>query len=310
MSANVETMFFTRVTPWHGLGTRVEEAPGSKEALVLAGLDWKVVQKPIVTEDGLPVNGFKANIRDRDSQVLGVVTNRYKVVQNEDAFAFTDKLLGEGVTYETAGSLQDGRRTWILAKLPQRYIISGDEITPYLVFMNSHDGTGAIKAAMTPVRVVCQNTLNLALSTAKRSWSTNHTGDIKGQLEDARNTLLYADLYMGELGKAIDRLQQIRLSDQKVYEYINALFPLMDGITEQQKKNLLRLKEEVKTRYFDAPDLQHVGKSGYRFVNAVSDFATHGKPLRQSGQYKENLFARTVEGNALIDRAYQLVQAA
>lgn len=145
MSANVETMFFTRVTPWHGLGTRVEEAPGSKEALVLAGLDWKVVQKPIVTEDGLPVNGFKANIRDRDSQVLGVVTNRYKVVQNEDAFAFTDKLLGEGVTYETAGSLQDGRRTWILAKLPQRYIISGDEITPYLVFMNSHDGTGAIK---------------------------------------------------------------------------------------------------------------------------------------------------------------------
>ena len=310
MSANVETMFFTRVTPWHGLGTRVEEAPGSKEALVLAGLDWKVVQKPIVTEDGLPVNGFKANIRDRDSQVLGVVTNRYKVVQNEDAFAFTDKLLGEGVTYETAGSLQDGRRTWILAKLPQRYIISGDEITPYLVFMNSHDGTGAIKAAMTPVRVVCQNTLNLALSTAKRSWSTNHTGDIKGKLEDARNTLLYADRYMGELGKAIDPLQQIRLSDQKVYEYIDALFPLMDGITEQQRKNLMRLKEEVKMRYFDAPDLQYVGKNGYRFVNAVSDFATHGKPLRQSGQYKENLFARTVEGNALLDRAYQLVQAA
>ena len=310
MSANVETMFYTRVAPWHGLGTRVEEAPGSKEALVLARLDWKVVQKPIVTEDGLLVNGFKANIRDRDSQVLGVVTNRYKVVQNEDAFAFTDKLLGEGVTYETAGSLQDGRRTWILAKLPQRYIISGDEITPYLVFMNSHDGTGAIKAAMTPVRVVCQNTLNLALSTAKRSWSTNHTGDIKGKLEDARNTLLYADLYMGELGKAIDQLQQIRLSDQKVYEYIDALFPLMDGITEQQKKNLMRLKEEVKMRYFDAPDLQYVGKNGYRFVNAVSDFATHAKPLRESSQYKENLFARTVEGNALIDRAYQMLRAA
>ena len=72
----------------------------------------------------------------------------------------------------------------------------------------------------------------------------------------------------------------------------------------------MRLKEEVKMRYFDAPDLQYVGKNGYRFVNAVSDFATHGKPLRQSGQYKENLFARTVEGNALLDRAYQLVQAA
>ena len=151
MSANVETMFYTRQKPWHRLGTRVEEAPGSKEALTLAGLDWKVVQKPIQTEEGQPILGFKANIRDLDGQILGVVTDRYKVVQNEDAFAFTDALLGEGVTYETAGSLQKGRRTWILAKLPQRYIISGDEITPYLVFMNSHDGTGAIKAAMTPI---------------------------------------------------------------------------------------------------------------------------------------------------------------
>lgn len=106
MSANVETMFYTRVTPWHGLGTRVEEAPDSREALILADLDWQVIQKPIMTGDGQPIDGFKANIRDRDGQVLGVVTDRYKVVQNEDAFAFTDELLGEGVAYETAGSLQ------------------------------------------------------------------------------------------------------------------------------------------------------------------------------------------------------------
>ena len=310
MSANVETMFYTRVTPWHGLGTRVEEAPDSREALLLAGLDWQVIQKPIMTGDGQPIDGFKANIRDQDGQVLGVVTDRYKVVQNEDAFAFTDELLGEGVVYETAGSLQKGRRTWILAKLPQRYIISGDEITPYLVFMNSHDGTGAIKAAMTPVRVVCQNTLNLALSTAKRSWSTVHTGNIQGKLEDARNTLLYADRYMAELGKAVDELQQIRLSDKKVYEYINALFPLVDGATEQQEKNLLKLKEDVKLRYFEAPDLKQVGKNGYRFINAVSDFATHAKPLRARNNYRESLFARTVDGNALIDRAYQMLRAA
>ena len=310
MSANVETMFYTRQKPWHGLGTRVEEAPGSKEALTLAGLDWKVVQKPIQTEEGQPILGFKANIRDLDGQILGVVTDRYKVVQNEDAFAFTDALLGEGVTYETAGSLQKGRRTWILAKLPQRYIISGDEITPYLVFMNSHDGTGAIKAAMTPIRVVCQNTLNLALATAKRSWSTNHVGNIEGKLEDAENTLLYADRYMTELGKTIDALNRQKLSDRQVYEYIDALFPLINDASETQKKNLLRLKEEVKIRYFEAPDLQDVGKNAYRFLNAVSDFVTHTKPLRARANSRESLFARTVEGNALIDRAYDLVRAA
>lgn len=310
MSANVETMFYTREKPWHGLGTQVMEAPTSAAALSLAGLDWRVIQKPLLTYDEIPVPGFKANVRDSDNQVLGVVTDRYKVVQNEDAFAFTDSLLGEGVTYETAGSLQNGRRTWILAKLPQRYIISGDEITPYLVFMNSHDGSGAIKAAMTPIRVVCQNTLNLALSRAKRTWSADHVGDIQGKLEDARDTLLYAGQYMEELGKAIDGLNKIRLSDRKVYEYIDALFPLVDNATETQRKNLLRLKEDVKVRYFEAPDLKEVGKNGYRFVNAVSDFATHSEPLRKRANYKESLFVRTVEGNALIDRAYELVKAA
>ena len=310
MAANVETMFYTRTAPWHGLGTRVLEAPTSSAALSLAGLDWKVVQKPVFTADGLFISGFKANVRDRDNQVLGVVSDRYKVVQNEDAFAFTDELLGEGVTYETAGSLQNGRRTWILAKLPQRYIISGDEIDPYLVFMNSYDGTGAIKAAMTPIRVVCQNTLNLALSTARRSWSTIHTGDIHGKLQDARNTLLYADRYMAVLGKTIEELSRQKLSDRQVLEYIDALFPLPEDASEARKKNIGKLKEELKLRYFDAPDLQHVGKNAYRFVNAVSDFATHARPLRERSSYRESLFGRTVDGNVLIDRAFGLVKAA
>lgn len=310
MAANVETMFYTRTAPWHGLGTKVLEAPTSSAALSLAGLNWKVIQKPLNTEDGIPIPGFKANLRDTDSQVLGVVSDRYRVVQNEDAFAFTDELLGEGVTYETAGSLQNGRRTWILAKLPQRYIISGDEITPYLVFMNSHDGTGAIKAAMTPIRVVCQNTLNLALSTAKRSWSTIHTGNIHGKLQDARNTLLYADRYMAELGKTIDKLNQQKLSDRQVLEYIDALFPMQEGISEIQEKNILKMKEDMKIRYFDAPDLEHVGKNAYRFINAVSDFATHARPLRERSSYRESLFGRTVDGNVLIDRAFGLVKAA
>nr|WP_288827949.1 DUF932 domain-containing protein [uncultured Clostridium sp.] len=311
MAAEVETMFYTgRKAPWHGLGTSVSEAPTSESALELAGLNWRVIQKDIMTDDGIPVLGFKANVRDNDERILGVVTDRYKVVQNQEAFAFTDELLGEGVTYETAGSLQEGRRTWILAKLPQRYIISGDEVAPYLVFMNSHDGSGSIKVAMTPIRVVCLNTLNLALSTAKRSWSTNHVGDIRGKMEDARYTLLYADAYMAELGRSIDQMNRQKLTDKQVYEYIDALFPLLDNATDQQLKNLRKMKEEVRDRYYSAPDLQYVGKNAYRFVNAVSDFATHSKPLRERTNYRESLFARTVDGNAMIDKAYALVTAA
>lgn len=310
MSANVESMFYVRETPWHGLGTKVMEAPDSEGALIAAGLNWNVVQEPIFTGENEPIRGYKANIRDSDRRVLGVVTDRYKVIQNHEAFAFTDELLGQGVRYETAGSLQDGKKVWLLAHMPHEYIISGERISPYLLFSNTHDGSGAIKVALTPIRVVCNNTLNLALSTAKRSWSMVHTGDIRSKMQEARDTLFMAERYMDELGKEFEALRLKKLPDQKVMEYIEVLLPVEDGSTPQQIRNIERLREDMKIRYFDAPDLQDTGKNAYRFINAVSDFATHAKPLRRTVNYKENLFARTAEGNPLIDRAYHMMCAA
>lgn len=310
MSANVETMFYVRENPWHGLGTKVNEAPGSREALIIAGLNWNVLQEPIYTETEEFIEGYKANVRDSDRKVLGVVTDRYKVIQNQEAFAFTDALLGEGVRYETAGSLQGGKRVWLLAHMPHEYIISGERISPYLVFTNTHDGSGAIKAALTPIRVVCQNTLNLALSTAKRSWSMIHTGNIKGKLQEARNTLILAETYMDSLGREFEELRKKKLTDKQVMEYIEILLPLEDNATPQQTKNVRRLQEDMKLRYFEAPDLKDVGKNAYRFINAVSDFATHAEPLRKTANYKENMFARTIEGNPLIDKVYQMMKAA
>ena len=310
MAANVESMFYVRETPWHGLGTKVLEAPASKDALQLAGLDWRVLQEPIYTAMEELVDGYKANVRDSDRKVLGVVTDRYRVIQNDEAFAFTDELLGAGVKYETAGSVQGGRKVWLLAHMPHEYIISGERISPYLLFSNTHDGSGAIKVALTPIRVVCQNTLNLALANAKRSWSMIHTGDIKEKMQEAKDTLFLAENYMDELGKEFEALRMKKLTDKQVMEYIEILLPIEDGSTPQQEKNMKRLREDMKIRYFDAPDLQGVGKNAYRFVNAVSDFATHAEPLRKTANYKENLFSRTVDGNPMIDKAYQMVSAA
>lgn len=233
MSANVETIFYVRENPWHGLGTKVNEAPSSREALITAGLNWNVLQEPIYTETEELIEGYKANVRDSDRKVLGVVTDRYKVIQNQEAFAFTDDLLGEGVRYETAGSLQGGKRVWLLAHMPHEYIISGERISPYLVFTNTHDGSGAIKAALTPIRVVCQNTLNLALSTAKRSWSMIHTGNIKGKLQEARDTLLLAETYMDSLGREFEELRKKKLTDKQVMEYIEILLPLEASADEK-----------------------------------------------------------------------------
>ena len=310
MSANVETMFYTREKPWHGLGTQVQEAPTSEKALWLAGLDWKVLQKDVYTEGRIRVPGYRVNVRDTDGQVLGVVTDRYKVIQNNEAFAFTDALLGEGVRYETAGSLSEGKKVWLLARLPKEYIISGEKISPYLVFSNTHDGSGAVRVAVTPVRVVCNNTLNLALSTAKRSWSMIHTGDIQNKLQEATDTLFFADKYMENLGKELENLRSITVTDEQVKEYINLLLPLDKNATPIQAKNMERLRGDMASRYFDAPDLQNVGNNAYRFINAVSDFATHARPIRRTANYNENLFSRTVDGNPMIDKAYQMVCAA
>ena len=307
MSANVETMFYVREKPWHGLGIEVQEAPTSADALICAGLDWEVFQKHVYTEDGSFITGYKVNVRSTDNAMLGIVSDRYKVVQNKDAFRFTDDLLGEGVTYETAGALQGGRKVWMLAKMPQKYIIGGDEIAPYMVVMNSHDGSSGIKVAMTPIRVVCQNTLNLALNTAKRTWTSKHTENVMSRVHEARETLMLAEAYMGGLGREIDSLSRIKLTDKKVMEFMQEFFPVTEDMSDVTKKNNLRLLEDMKRRYWNAPDLANIGKNGYRFINAVSDFATHADPLRKMKNYNDNLFLRTIEGNPLIDKAYKMV---
>lgn len=310
MAALIETMFSVREKPWHGLGTIVMEAPASAEALRLAGLDWNVVQEPIYTGFKEQVEGYKANVRDTDRKVLGVVSDRYKVVQNVDAFSFTDELLGKGVRYETAGSLQDGRKVWLLARLPREYIIAGERISPYLVFSNTHDGSGSVKVAVTPVRVVCNNTLNLALNTARRSFSIIHTGNIQDKIQEAKDTLFMAEEYMDCLGVEFEQLRRQKITDHQIKEYIEILLPMEKEPTAVQSKNIIRLREDMMKRYYDAPDLKKLGNNAYRFINAVSDFATHGSPLRKTANYKENLFSRTVDGNPVIDKAYQLVKSA
>ena len=122
--------------------------------------------------------------------------------------------------------------------------------------------------------------------------------------------MFMAENYMDELGKEFEALRMKKLTDKKVMEYIEVLLPEEEGSTPQQARNMKRLREDMKIRYFDAPDLQDIGKNAYRFVNAVSDFATHAQPLRKTANYKENLFSRTADGNPLIDKAYQLVSAA
>jgi len=328
MAANVETMFYVGETPWHGLGQKIDTAPTSEDAIKVAGLDWDVIPKPIYDELGREIPGYKVNMRSTDNKNLGIVTNRYKIVQNREAFAFTDALLGEGVRYETAGSLASGKRVWLLARM-ENTTLCEENIDPYLVFTNSHDGTGAVRVAISPVRVVCQNTLNLALSQASRHWSCAHKGDIQSKLEEARYTLASAERYMEALEEEFGELKLKKVTEKQVRDMTEKLLQLefkelykkaiqtgkiinIKEAAQQQKfeEKLNRKRTDILNIYYEKPDLVGTEHTAFRFINAVSDYATHTEDHKQTKNYQENLFMKTVDGHSMIDNAYSIAKAA
>ena len=306
--AIVETgMYVGAVPPWCNMGTSVEHAMSSANALELAGLNWTVSKREIQTVDGFEVPGFYATVRDSDNKPLGVVKERYKVVQNADAFAFVDNLLGEGVTYETAGSLGGGKRVWLLAKTESANIL-GDVVEPYLVFSNSHDGSGAVQVAVTPIRVVCQNTLTLALSSAKRTWSAKHNGTISSKMLEAEETLGLTKKYLTSLAEKADVLTQIAVPTPAFIEFLHTMLPYPKGeaeMTELVKSRIDRERDFLSEIYNNKEDIQRFKGTAWGVMNAVADFVPHIAPRRMSNTIQEKRFEAIVDGskNGLIERA-------
>lgn len=311
MAHEVETMaYYTeggRFAPWHGLGTPVDTVMTSAEALELAGLDWEVNSRPIYTDNGIQIPGYIANTRSSDNKVLGVVSDKYKIVQNKEAFAFTDSLLDHDAKYVTAGSLRGGKNVWMLAQLPRTKIL-GDDIDQYLCFTNTHDGTGAVRVFCTPTRVVCQNTLNLALSTAKRSWSCRHMGNMESKMHEASRTLELANKYMEELATKADQLANTTITDERLYQIVAEMFPVDDNQSHRQLANMEKAKTEFMVAYY-MPDIKQFRNTAWGALNAMADFCDHSSPKRNTATYQENNFERIVIGHPLLDMMLQKVTA-
>lgn len=313
MAHEVESLMYTsndkngRFVPWHGLGTPVQESPTSADALKIAGLDWKVEAKPIYTNDGIKIPGYVANTRDSDNSVLGVVTEKYKIVQNEDAFAFTDSLIGGDVRYETAGSLRNGKSTFLLAKLPDKKILD-DDFGQYLCFTNTHDGSGAVKVMMTPVRVVCNNTLNLALNTTKRMWTCKHMGSMKDKLHEAEETLGFANKYMDNLAVVAERLANVSLRDEEIQAIVAELFPMDENTSDRTKANMQKAKQEFMVAYY-MPDIAKFRNTAWGLLNATSDWMSHTSPQRNTPTYQERNFERIICGHPILDAIMKKVGA-
>jgi phage/plasmid-like protein (TIGR03299 family) len=156
--------------------------------------------------------------------VLGIVGERYRIVQNHEAFGFIDQLLGSAINFETAGSLHGGRRVWVLATLPEHVEVGGDPIRPYLLLMNSHDGSTAVVAATTPVRVVCQNTLNWGLQNARQKFSIRHTEAVTQRVHEARRVLELSINYYEQFKRLGDELASEPCSERQLQAVLEELY--------------------------------------------------------------------------------------
>jgi phage/plasmid-like protein (TIGR03299 family) len=311
-----DTMFSVRETPWHGLGSVLPAPPSSiAEAIEASGLGWHVEKMPIayLKEDEPlpldayePVPGFYATVRRDTGTALGVVGERYRIVQNHEAFAFVDGLLGSSMNFETAGSLHGGRRVWVLATLPTHVEVGGDAVRPFVLLMNSHDGSTALVAATTPVRVVCQNTLNWGLRAASQKFSVRHTEAAQHRIVEARRVLDLSINYYEQFKRLGDQLACEPFSERQLDRVLAQLYPSGAGDSRRIQRSRESVREQIAELFLLGKTQGNAPRSKWAAVNAVAEFDDWLRPSRSGDQR----FSRTISDSSRKTKALELIAAA
>jgi phage/plasmid-like protein (TIGR03299 family) len=235
MPAEVESMAFFGQAPWHGQGTPLSEEDlyDWPRACQKAGLNWDVELVPLVTADTQAKVESKAVRRTTDCRVLGVVGPRFCVLQNRDAFAwFMPFLEAKEAALNTAGSLRNGSRVWVLAKLNRDPLViaEGDEVEKYILLSHGHDGSLAVRVGFTPIRVVCQNTLSMAHgSSASKLIRVRHTKDVHENLANIRELMDLANQEFEATAEQFRVLARKTINQADLQKYVRRVLKVEDG---------------------------------------------------------------------------------
>ena len=285
----------------------ISSATNVDEALRLSGLDWGVDSRQIYDMYGEPYEKFRANVRSTDNKLLGIVTDKYHIIQNEDAFDFVDGLVSEGFKFDRAGQFRDGKSIWIMGSLPETQIL-GDDISNNVVFVNSHDGSSGVKVMMTPVRLICSNMHNLALRKANRIWATKHTGGIYTKLEEAKYTLGLVNKYMEELNNEAERLANIKISDADIEAIFDIIYPVDKNKDSERRINNVSIIKDNFVQCYNAADIAQFKGTAYGAINAMSDLVSHKIPARATQNFYENYWDKLINGHPDLDKFYNSVR--
>jgi phage/plasmid-like protein (TIGR03299 family) len=235
---------------WHGLGTYVNQAMTAEQAIELGGLNYEVEKKPVMVCDGKEIPDYYATVRTDTNDVLGLVTDSYEVIQNNEAFSFFDSIVERGeAIYQTAGALGKGEKIFITAKLPEDILVHGEQIENYLLLTSGHDGKNAIQAGFTSTRVVCQNTLNAALRGLQNKVTIMHFKNAKSKLEAAARVMGIASKYVIGLNNAFNKMADVKITDEQLRKYVETILkPRNETINKET------LEAEYSTRFVNTVD--------------------------------------------------------
>src|SRR5574344_1240267 len=211
----------TREATWNKVGTNIREANSVKEAMQISGLDYEVVKAPIYLSNGHRIPGQFATKKKGTDDVFGIVGKDYTIVQNEEAFSFVDSIIPEGLTFEKAG--ETSWMNYIIASMPEQYILD-DGFKPYIIFQNSHSGATTLKAAISPLRIVCQNQFTMALRNADNKISLRHGTSIKDKLDGARRILQVSASNIDEFKANAETKVTTKLTQESLDRLINSYF--------------------------------------------------------------------------------------
>ena len=303
------SMFYSGEKPWHSLGQQVHGRLTAAEAIAAAGLNYHVEKVAVKYEFKGRVrenSGHFNTVRTDTGDALGVVGKRYEILQNKGAFSFFDAVVGvKDAIYETAGALGRGEKIWLLAKLPGYIRTVGDDVTEkYLLLSNSHDGSGSVQVMFSPIRVVCQNTLNVAIQRKLRSINIRHTASLGEKVKDAQEALGIMAQQFSIFEEASRKIASVQITRKTLKDYVVSAGLVPSELEDKNRSGRARnIMEEVSNLFESGKGAEMDGARGtlWGAFNAVAEYVDHYRVTDREKRAKNLLFG---SGAAIKQKAW------
>jgi phage/plasmid-like protein (TIGR03299 family) len=285
----------SRTATWTKVGHSVEDCRDLREVLRDSGLDYGVVKEPVYIhpddETSIMVPDRYVTCREDDGHIYDIVSDKYEIIQNEDAFDFVN-YMGDEVTFERAGETAGGM-VFIIGSLPSVDIL-GDKFTPYVIFRNGFSGKITTSAAICPLRIVCQNQFNFAFKDTQNAISIRHVSNAEIKMQEARETLRMSADYMQKVNMIAEGYAGTKLTEFQVRQVLEALFPLdkSEDMNPFQRKSLMDAKTAF-VKAYETDDNYNFRGSAWGMINAYTDFITHKDPAGNKETRFEGKFIQT-----------------